>query len=224
MRAYGRPGAAASMIQPAMPEHSPHREYRLKRVIDVSLAAIMLFLFSPVMLLIGAAIKLESRGPVFFRQARWGLDGTHFFIHKFRTMTAFPDEGLPAFLDDPRVTRVGRWLRGTGLDELPQVINILRGEMSFVGPRPLAVGETFEAEGVRRSYEDLPGFRERLAVRPGLTSLATIYLSKDVEPGRKVEEDLEYIRRQSLALDLKLIILSIAISLRARWESRTRKV
>ena len=215
---------ALMMSLPAMSDRPSHREYRLKRVIDVSLAAIMLFLLSPVILVTAAAVKLESRGPVFFRQARWGRDGSRFLIHKFRTMTAAPDEGVPAFLDDPRVTRVGRWLRRTGLDELPQVINILRGEMSFVGPRPLAVGETFEAEGVRRSYEDFPGFRERLAVRPGLTSLATIYLSKDVEPGRKVEADLEYIRRQSLALDLKLIVLSIAISLRARWESRTRKV
>ena len=200
------------------------REYRLKRVVDVVLATAMLIVLSPVLLLIAIAVKLETRGPVLFRQLRWGRGGEHFWIYKFRTMRSIAGDVIPAAVDDPRVSRVGRWLRRMGLDELPQILNILSGEMSFVGPRPLAVGEPLGPTSPAGTYESLDGFRERLVVRPGLTSLATIYLSKDVDPGRKLAADLEYIRQQSLWLDLKLIALSFAISFRGRWESRTKKI
>jgi lipopolysaccharide/colanic/teichoic acid biosynthesis glycosyltransferase len=127
--------------------------------------------------------------------------------------------------NDPRITRVGRVLRAMGLDELPQILNILAGEMSFVGPRSLAVGEIVNDEKGRIiPYEDVPGFQERLHVRPGLTGLATIYIPKDASPHRKFRYDMFYIRRQSICLDLHLIALSFWISFRGKWETRGRKI
>ncbi|MBW1717674.1 MAG: sugar transferase, partial [Deltaproteobacteria bacterium] len=124
-----------------------------------------------------------------------------------------------------RITRVGRILRSTGLDELPQLINIFKGEMSFVGPRSLAVAEIVQDEkGHVVNYEDISGFYERLSVRPGLTGLATIYIPKDAPPRRKFHYDLLYIRKQSLWLDLRLIFLSFWISFRGKWETRGKKM
>jgi lipopolysaccharide/colanic/teichoic acid biosynthesis glycosyltransferase len=126
--------------------------------------------------------------------------------------------------NDPRITKVGQVLRAMGLDELPQLLNILWGEMSFVGPRSLAIGEIVRDEKGRVvKYEDIPGFQERLRVRPGLTGLATIYIPKDSPPRRKFRYDLLYIRKQSFWLDLRLIALSFWISFRGKWESRGKK-
>jgi lipopolysaccharide/colanic/teichoic acid biosynthesis glycosyltransferase len=111
-----------------------------------------------------------------------------------------------------------------GLDELPQILNILIGDMSFVGPRPLAVGEIVKDNKSRRiHYEEIPGFRERLQARPGLTGLTTIYIPKDASPHRKFRYDLVYIRKQSICIDLHLIALSFWISFRGKWETRSRK-
>ena len=127
--------------------------------------------------------------------------------------------------NDHRVTKVGRILRAMGLDELPQMINIFLGDMSFVGPRSLAVGEIVQDDRGRVvQYEDVPGFWERLRVRPGLTGLATIYIPKDATPRRKFRYDLFYIRKQSFWLDLRLIMLSFWISFRGKWESRGHKL
>jgi len=126
--------------------------------------------------------------------------------------------------NDPRITKVGQVLRAMGLDELPQLLNIFRGEMSFVGPRSLAVGEIVKDEkGVIVKYENIPNFRERLRVRPGLTGVATIYIPKDAIPRHKFRYDLLYIRKQSFWLDLRLIALSFWISFRGKWESRGKK-
>lgn len=123
------------------------------------------------------------------------------------------------------MTRVGHLLRACGLDELPELVNILRGEMSFVGPRPLAVDEwVSDGDGNRVRYEDVPGFYERLAVAPGLTGLATVYLSKHATPRRKFRYDRLYIQKQSFWLDVRLILLSVWISLRGRWESPAPKL
>jgi lipopolysaccharide/colanic/teichoic acid biosynthesis glycosyltransferase len=120
---------------------------------------------------------------------------------------------------------VGRFLRACGMDELPQLLNIWKGEMSFVGPRALAVGEMLrDAQGNYTTYDHIPGFWERLAVRPGLTGIATIYIPKDAYPRRKFRYDLLYIRRQSCWLDIRLIVLSFWISFCGRWETRERKV
>lgn len=198
-----------------------------KRLLDIVLATIGLVLSSPLWLVIILLIKLEDGGPVFYTQERWGKGGRVIKVRKFRTMQPDADRyGVqPASANDPRVTRVGRVLRAMGLDELPQLISILRGDMSLVGPRALAVGEVVEVgKGRVITYEEIPGFAERLAVRPGLTSLATIYLPKDAHPKRKFRYDLLYIRKRSLWLDIRLIALSLLISLLGRWEQRKRKL
>jgi lipopolysaccharide/colanic/teichoic acid biosynthesis glycosyltransferase len=125
--------------------------------------------------------------------------------------------------NDRRVTRVGRVLRAMGLDELPQLLNILRGEMSFVGPRALSIDER-DKDGVPIRYEDTPGFATRLQVRPGLTGLATVYLPKDAPSELKFKTDLEYVQRLSFGLDMQLVILSFWISFRGKWETRSSKV
>ena len=199
----------------------------LKRALDVTLASVMAIVSAPVWILVAIAIKLDSRGPVLFTQQRWGRSGRHFSLYKFRSM-AFERVGtevVQAIENDTRITRVGKLLRATGLDELPQLINILRGDMSFVGPRPLAVGETVEiSPGRRISYEEVPDFTRRGEVRPGLTGLATIYLPRDAAPADKFAYDLRYVEERSLTLDLKLIAMSFWISLRGRWETRASKI
>ena len=203
------------------------RDPFLKRPLDVILSAFMLILSLPVSLPIALAIKLEDGGPIFYRQERWGRGGSRFRAYKFRTMIASSDKefGLKqASENDPRITKVGRVLRAMGLDELPQLINIFRGEMSFVGPRSLAIGEIVKDEKGRVvKYEDVPGFSERLRVRPGLTGVATIYIPSDAPPRRKFRYDLLYIRKQSFWLDLRLIVLSFWISFRGKWETRGKK-
>jgi len=205
----------------------PH-EPLLKRPLDILISSIMLLLSAPVTIFIGIAIKLEDGGPVFYRQQRWGRFGNKFMVLKFRTMIPNADKiyGLKqAQENDRRITRVGRILRATGLDELPQIINILLGEMSFVGPRALAVGEIiFDKNGRRIEYENTPGFYHRQSARPGLTGLATIYIPKDSPTHRKFRYDLYYIRKLSLGLDLRLIALSFWISFRGKWETRQRKI
>ncbi|HUU39303.1 MAG TPA: sugar transferase [Desulfatiglandales bacterium] len=210
----------------------PSHEYRLKkpflkRLLDIALSTFMLILSLPVFLPIVLIIKLEDGGPVFYRQDRWGKGGSRFRAYKFRTMVQSSDMDfgiLQAKESDPRITMAGKILRAMGLDELPQLINIFLGEMSFVGPRSLAIGEIVEDEkGNIVKYEDIPGFMERLRVRPGLTGLATIYIPKDSPPRYKFRYDLLYIRNMSLLLDLRLIALSFWISFRGKWETRGKK-
>jgi lipopolysaccharide/colanic/teichoic acid biosynthesis glycosyltransferase len=196
----------------------------LKRPLDFLLSSLMLLASSPVWLAVAAAIKLEDGGPVFYSQDRWGRGGRIFRVRKFRSMII--NAGLvQASKNDNRITRVGRFLRACGMDELPQLLNIWKGEMSFVGPRALAVGEMLRDErGTFTTYEHIPGYWERLAVRPGLTGIATIYIPKDAHPRRKFRYDRLYIRRQSVWLDIRLIALSFWISFRGKWETRDRKV
>ena len=199
-----------------------------KRVMDLVFSCIGLLLSGPFWPVIAATIKLEDGGPVFYTQERWGRDGKKFIVRKFRTMV-LDEEGRStvrqAVENDHRMTRVGRILRATGLDELPQLVNIWWGEMSFVGPRALAVGEFIDGgNGCHTKYENFPEFKKRLAVRPGLTSIATVYIARDVSPQRKFRYDLLYIRTQSIWLDLRLIAISVWISFRGKWESRERKL
>ena len=203
------------------------KEPWLKRPLDVTFSSLMLILSAPVSLLIALAIKLEDGGPIFYRQERWGRGGARFKAYKFRTMIPQSDKifGIKqAKENDSRITNVGRILRAMGLDELPQMISIFRGEMSLVGPRALAVGEILHDEkGYRVNYEEIPDFWKRLSVRPGLTGVTTIYKPKDISPRRKFRFDLLYIRKQSFGLDLRLIIMSFWISFRGKWEHRERK-
>jgi lipopolysaccharide/colanic/teichoic acid biosynthesis glycosyltransferase len=200
----------------------------IKRLFDASLSGIGLLVSSPLWCVIPIAIKLEDGGPVFFPQARVGLNGRVFQALKFRSMR--PDaEALTgpvqATENDPRVTRVGRILRATAMDELPQLVNILRGDMSFVGPRPLRPGE-LEVRGDGRTTElsEIPGYHERHSVRPGLTGLTQVYAPRDISRTSKFRLDRLYLKRATFCLDLKLIALSFWITGRGNWEARGRKV
>ena len=198
----------------------------VKRAFDVALSGLGLVLSSPLWLVIAALVKIESRGPVFFSQARVGERGRMFDALKFRSMIEDAERGvgaLQATENDPRVTRVGRLLRATAMDELPQLWNIFRGDMSFVGPRALRP-EEIETEGGRSvPLMAVPGFAERCSVQPGLTGIAQIYAPRDVTRRQKFRFDRLYIRRRSFALDLRLILLSFWITARGTWEARDRK-
>jgi lipopolysaccharide/colanic/teichoic acid biosynthesis glycosyltransferase len=203
------------------------REYGMKRVFDAVLAAAGLTIASPVWLLIAVAIKLEDGGPILYRQQRWGLGKRPFRVYKFRSMVVDADRrygGGQAGKDDPRITRVGRLLRRTSLDELPQLLNIFRGHMSWVGPRALPINERQLNEDGDVPDEAIPGFDLRCAVRPGLTGVAQIFAPRDVPRRQKFRYDSFYIRHQSLRLDVSLIAISIWISCRLRWEERGSKV
>jgi lipopolysaccharide/colanic/teichoic acid biosynthesis glycosyltransferase len=206
----------------------PPRHWWVKRPFDVLVSAVGLALSAPAWLLLALAIKLEDGGPVFYAQERVGRRGVHFRSLKFRSMIADSDRRfgpLQARSGDKRVTRVGRVIRVTGLDELPQLWSIFRGDMSWVGPRALLPEEIeVKGSGERVRLRDVPGFEARHAVRPGLTGLAQVFAPRDVTRRNKFRYDLLYIRRWSFWLDVKLFVLSCWISVRGRWEHRGRKV
>ncbi len=195
-----------------------------KRAFDVAFAAAGLLVTSPIALAAALAIRLDSRGPVFYAQPRSGLGGREFMAWKFRSMIADAERDGPrqAVSGDPRVTRVGRLLRATALDELPQLWNILRGDMSVVGPRALRPGEIETGAGATRAepLEDVPGFAVRAAVRPGLTGIAQIHARRDLPRRQKFRYDRLYLRRQSFSLDLRLVLQSLAITVGGSWERR----
>jgi lipopolysaccharide/colanic/teichoic acid biosynthesis glycosyltransferase len=198
-----------------------------KRLLDVALSGAGLVASAPLWAVIAAFIKLEDGGPVFYAQERSGLHGRTFSVKKFRSM--IPDAeartgAVQATEHDPRVTRVGRLLRATAMDELPQLWNIFRGDMSFTGPRALRPGE-IEVLGAGRVelLEDVPGFTRRASVRPGLTGVAQIYAPRDIARRHKFKYDLLYVQRQSFWLDLRLIAVSFWITFRGTWESRGQK-
>jgi lipopolysaccharide/colanic/teichoic acid biosynthesis glycosyltransferase len=199
----------------------------LKRAFDASLAFVGLILSAPLWGAFAALIKMEDGGPVFFRQDRVGLGGRTFGALKFRSMR--PDAealtgAIQASENDPRVTRIGRFMRATAMDELPQLWNILRGDMSFVGPRALRPGEIEAgADGILERLEDVPGFEERIKVRPGLTGVAQVYAPRDVPRRQKFRYDRVYVKRASWWLDVRLILLSFWISVLGTWEARGRK-
>ena len=168
---------------------------------------------------ITTVIWLEDRGPVFYRQQRMGKHGKPFNLIKFRTMVVDAKDRGPAWTTDgdPRVTRVGRILRRTALDELPEIISILQGNMSFVGPRALDLHE-------QRYLEELiPGFENRLQIPPGLTGLAQIYDKID-DPYEKYRYDMEYLEKLSPFLDARLLLLSVWNTVIARWDHRSGKI
>jgi lipopolysaccharide/colanic/teichoic acid biosynthesis glycosyltransferase len=198
-----------------------------KRAFDIVLSGAGLVLSWPVWGLFGLAIKVEDGGDVFYGQERVGRNGRIFRVLKFRSMVQDAEKhvgALQAAAGDPRVTNVGHWLRATAMDELPQLVNILRGDMSFVGPRALRPGE-IEARGDGRfeRLEDVPGFQDRCRVRPGLTGLAQIYAPRDVPRRQKFRYDRLYVRRQSFWLDLRLVAVSFWITFRGTWETRGDK-
>jgi len=191
-----------------------------KRAVDVTVASLLVVALSPLMLLVAALIKLTSRGPVLFRQIRAGKDGKPFTMLKFRTMRngASDERKLLADLnmqsgpvfkipDDPRLTPIGRFLRRSSIDELPQLFNVLRGEMSLVGPRPLWLPEALKVTGHGR-------YRTR--IKPGLTCLWQISGRSELSYEEWVLLDLYYLRHRSLVLDLLIIIQTIPAVINAR--------
>jgi sugar transferase (PEP-CTERM system associated) len=185
----------------------------LKRALDLVLGAAGLLISAPLMLLVAIAIRLDSRGPVIFRQQRVGLGGRCFGLLKFRSMCADAEAGNGAQWaaeDDPRVTRVGRWIRKFRLDELPQFLNVIRGDMGFVGPRPERP-EFVQVLRQRISYYD-----ERHSMRPGLTGWAQVqyrYGGSATDALRKLEYDLFYLKHMSLVFDCIIILKTVRIVL-----------
>jgi putative colanic acid biosysnthesis UDP-glucose lipid carrier transferase len=181
-------------------------EMLAKRILDVALALTILVLVSPLMVLVSLAIKLESAGPIIFKQRRTGFNGQEFTIYKFRSMSVLEDgrQLAQARRNDPHITRVGQILRQSSIDELPQLLNVLRGEMSLVGPRPHAVAHDDKYRASISSY----AFRHH--VKPGITGWAQINgqrgetpLIRDME--RRIDLDLWYIDNWSIMLDFKIM-------------------
>jgi lipopolysaccharide/colanic/teichoic acid biosynthesis glycosyltransferase len=216
---YGYPGERERALAPRP---------ALKRPFDVALSGLGLLASLPLWALIATAIKLEDGGPVFYGQERVGRGGRRFRSWKFRSMVADADRrfgALQAREDDPRVTRTGRLLRATAMDELPQLWNILVGDMSFVGPRALRPEEIeVGGDGAPVPLRAIPGYEARHRVAPGLTGIAQIYAPRDIPRRQKFRLDRLYVGRQSFCLDLRLIALSFWITFRGRWEHRGRKL
>ena len=200
----------------------------IKRLFDCVLAGAGLIGSAPLWAAIAVAIKLEDGGPVFFRQQRVGRGGRVFDALKFRSMVPNAEAltgPVQATENDPRVTRVGRLLRATAMDELPQLWNIFAGDMSFVGPRPLRPGEVeVRGDGQFVRLDEIPGYEARHSVRPGLTGLAQVYAPRDIDRARKFRLDRLYLKRAGFCFDLKLIMMSFWITARGDWENRDRRV
>src|SRR5439155_12508468 len=186
-----------------------------KRIVDVVGAVLLLILTSPLLLVVAMLIKVSSRGPIVFSQERSGFHGRTFRMYKLRTMVADAEQRRdevrhlnemngPVFraTDDPRLTRLGRFLRRYSVDELPQLVNVVKGEMSLVGPRPLVLYEASQIKGSQR---------RRLAMRPGLSGLWQVSGRNMVDFDEWVRMDLEYIDRWSLGLDLRILLKTIPV-------------
>jgi undecaprenyl phosphate N,N'-diacetylbacillosamine 1-phosphate transferase len=180
----------------------------IKRLIDFLGSLIGGIIISPILIIAAVAIKSTSKGPVFFRQQRLGKDGRVFKILKFRTMVVNAEhigQGLRVNdEDDPRITKVGKFLRATSLDELPQLWNVLLGHMSLVGPRPPAVYHPYNG------YEAYPEFaRQRFAMRPGITGLAQVTVRNSVGWEERIVIDVEYVRKFNILLDFKILFMTL---------------
>jgi lipopolysaccharide/colanic/teichoic acid biosynthesis glycosyltransferase len=175
------------------------RSGTMKRLFDIAVSAVLLIVLAPVMLVAAAAVVLESGWPVLFRQTRIGLGGREFTIYKFRSMVKDAAVAGPYYTaaGDARITRVGAFLRRTSIDELPQLLNVLAGDMSLVGPRP-------DLPAQRALYTPAD-WQARCRVRPGITGLSQALLRSQATPQQRLELDLRYAREASLALDLKIL-------------------
>lgn len=180
-----------------------------KNIIDPSLVFIFIIVFLPLWLLIAVLIKLDSAGPVIFSHERVGKNGKKFLLYKFRTMHAGvePQAESPHQSDDKRITRFGRWLRKTGLDEAPQFLNVLKGEMSMVGPRP-------EMPFIVETYRDWE--KVRLKVEPGITGLWQVLRRKDVPLKDNLEYDFYYLQHRSVILELVILFKTVIIIIRGK--------
>lgn len=183
----------------------------IKRLFDIVSSGAGLIVLSPLLLVVAIWIKLDSKGPVFFMQQRAGRHEQPFKIFKFRTMTHRAPEEIDQHQEqvvsaghDPRITKAGRFIRATSLDELPQLINIFIGDMSVVGPRPVLMEQTEVVP---------PGYKKRFSVRPGLTGLAQVRGRRSLGWLEQLGHDAEYVDKQCLAFDLKILLLTVKVVL-----------
>ncbi|MFU2204561.1 sugar transferase [Streptococcus pluranimalium] len=177
-----------------------------KRIIDIFVSLLGLIILSPLFVLVSFLIKVDSRGTVLFHQKRIGLNGKVFDIYKFRSMTMGAEKvgsGQYSYAGDPRVTKIGKIIRATSIDELPQFLNILKGEMSLIGPRPVL---TYHPKSIDEYSENE---KTRFKVRPGVTGWAQIHGRKTVDWSRRFELDRYYVENLSFLLDIKIFFMTI---------------
>ncbi len=179
---------------------------KIKRAFDIAASLSVLVIFSPVWIMTGLLIFLTSKGPVIFRQNRLGYRGKEYEIYKFRTMVDGAEKkglGLGVTEDDERITKIGKFLRKTSIDEIPQLVNVLKGDMSIVGPRPPAAYYPYEG------YKNYPEWaKKRFTFKPGITGYAQVKGRNNISWEKKIKLDLQYINHWSLLLDLKIIFLT----------------
>lgn len=181
-------------------------KHSIKRVLDIAISLLVLVVLSPVFLITAIAIKLTSPGPVIFKQRRLGLGGKEFNIYKFRSMTLNAEHtgsGVYSGKGDARVTRIGRIIRATSIDELPQTVNMLKGDMSLIGPRPPLTYHPWPLEEYTQEQ------RRMFEVRPGITGWAQVHGRKDVEWNRRIELNVWYVDHVSFLLDVKIFFMTI---------------
>lgn len=198
----------------------------LKRSFDFMLSLSGLVISLPLWIIISLAVFLEDGFPIFYLQERIGKDGKFFKAVKFRSMIKDAEKKtgpIQAEENDSRVIKIGILLRHTAMDELPQLINILKGDMSFVGPRALRSQEKETRDESVKSIFDYPDFKERSKVRPGLTGIAQVFAPRDIGRKHKFEYDIWYIKNRGFLLDIYIIILSFLITFERKWETRNDK-
>lgn len=178
-----------------------------KRIMDIIFSLVGLIISAPIIFVVSVLIKIETPGPAFFVQERVGLNGEYFKLYKLRSMGVDAEKNGAQWAEknDPRVTKVGAFIRKTRIDELPQFWNVLRGDMSLIGPRPERPVFTAKFD------KEIPGFVDRLAIRPGLTGWAQVNGGYDITPEEKLKLDKYYIQHEGLLLDLKIIFKTIGI-------------
>ena len=180
-----------------------------QRFLDIALSFIGLLIGIPLVAIFGILIKIEDNGPITYKQERLGKGGKQFYIYKLRSMRTDAEKfgAQWAEKDDPRITKVGKFIRKTRIDEIPQLFNILKGDMSIIGPRPERPSFTLEFN------KDIPGFINRLAIKPGLTGWAQVNGGYDITPKEKLIEDMYYIKNRSILLDLQILFKTVKVVL-----------
>ncbi|WP_027701368.1 sugar transferase [Metaclostridioides mangenotii] len=178
-----------------------------QRVLDVVLSLLGLVIGIPIIAIFGILIKIDDKGPITYKQERLGKCGKSFYIYKLRSMRLDAEKygAQWAEKDDPRITKVGKFIRKTRIDEIPQLFNILKGDMGLIGPRPERPNFTVQFN------EEIPGFINRLAIKPGLTGWAQVNGGYEITPEEKLIEDIYYIKNRSVLLDLKILLRTVKV-------------
>lgn len=179
-----------------------------KRILDIISSLLGLVIGLPIMVVIAILIKIEDRGPIFYTQERLGKNEKKFLVYKMRSMRVDAEKhggAQWAQKDDPRVTKIGKFIRKTRIDEIPQLFNILKGDMSLIGPRPERPELTYEFD------KEIPGFIERLSIKPGLTGLAQVNGGYDISPKDKLKWDMIYIKNRSILLDISIVLKTVGV-------------